>query len=441
MTTRARRDGRIFLLLSSTLFMLASLAMALSPKANVVDFKAVYFAARCVIQNVNPYDEQEFVKVYQADGGYSSEGTPKQRKVVTTYINLPTGLVVFAPFAMMPWGVAHIVWTTLIAILMTWAAWLIWGQVADAAPILAAILLSIFLLTSVVLVDVGNTAGLIVALIAIAVCLFLQDRLIPIAVICLAVSLLIKPHDAGFIWLFFLLNTGVFRKRAVLTLLLAIAIGLPGMVWMSRVAPHWPTDLRRNLVATSARGDINDPGPESASAHSADFIIDLQSVLSIVRDEPDFYNPVSVLLVVPLIVWWIVMVVRTKDGGARAWLALASISVITLLPVYHRQDDARMMLLSIPACVLVWKYHGRTGTIGLLLTVTALLLNGDTPTVLRQYLARPLLSSIEGSIGKLATILLDRPVPLVLLAMGIFYLVIYSSQAPLFAPAQQDGGQ
>jgi Glycosyltransferase family 87 len=428
MVTRARRDGRILLMLGSTLFLLASLAMAMSPSSTVVDFKAIYFAARCVILQVNPYDENEFLKVYQAEGGDRAADSPEQRRVVTTDINLPTGLLVFAPFALLPWSVAHVLWIALIAIGMTTAVWMIWMEAADAAPILAAVLLSIFLLTSIVLVDVGNTAGLTVALIAIATCLLLRERIVIAGVVCLAVSLVIKPHDAGFIWLYFMLASQTHRKRALLSLLLAVVIGLPGMIWMSRVAPHWPSDLQRNLAATSAPGDINDPGPQSASAHSADFIVDLRTVISLFSDKPVIYSTLSILIILPVLLYLFRQVLRRGQARTHSWIALASICALSLLPVYHRQDDARLLLLAVPASALLWSEKTRLGRVAVALTGAAILLNGDTPTVLRQQLAKPLLENASGALWILGSLILERPVPIALFALGVFYLAVYTGR-------------
>ncbi len=396
MTERARRDGLTLLSLGSVLFLLASLAMAMSPSATFVDFKAVYFASRCMMRGVNPYDEHEFMRVYREEGGDRAEDSAKQRRVVTTYINLPTGLVAIAPFGFLPWKVARVVWVAVLALGLVAATFMIWWQAAKYAPLIASALLCIFLWTSIMLVDVGNTAGLVVSLMAIAVCLLFSNRLVWFGILCLAIALLIKPHDAGFVWLYFLLSSRINRKRAWYSLLLAIALGLPGVIWMSHVAPHWPSDLHRNLSAAAGQGDINDPGPQSSSAHSADFVVDLQTVLSVLWDVPRFYNLASIGLVTPFIIAWILLVFRARDDLGGAWIALASISALTLLPVYHRQDDARMLLLTIPACACLWSRRGHLGRWALTLTGLTILFNGDIPTVAREYLIRPVLASTRG---------------------------------------------
>ena len=78
MTERARRDGLTLLSLGSALFLLASLAVAMTPNATFVDFKAVYFASRCMLRGVNPYNEQEFLRVYREEGGDRAEDSPER---------------------------------------------------------------------------------------------------------------------------------------------------------------------------------------------------------------------------------------------------------------------------------------------------------------------------------------------------------------------------
>jgi len=319
MTDHARRDGITLLSLGSVIFLLASGALAMTPNANCVDFKAVYFASRCVLRGVNPYDPEQFLRVYQEEGGDHAEDSAMERSVVTTDINLPTGLIAITPFGLLPWKIARVLWVGLLALGLVAASFMIWRQAANYAPLISASILCMFLWTSIMLVGVGNTAGLVVTLAVIAVCLFLSNRLIWLGIICLSIGLLIKPHDVGFIWLYFLLSSGVNRKRAWRVLLLSALLGLPGVLWMSRVAPHWPANLQHNIDATAVQGDINDPGPKSASAYSADFIVDLRTVLSVLWDNPHFYGLTSVAIVGPFILTWILLVFRTRDNIAGTW--------------------------------------------------------------------------------------------------------------------------
>ncbi len=109
-------------------------------------------------------------------------------------------------------------------------------------------------------------------------------------VVLLALSLELKPHDTGLVWLYFLLAGGAYRKRALQTFALTVALALPPVLWVFHVSPHWTQELSANLSVTSVRGGINDPGPSSIDESGSGMIIDLQTVISVFRDTPRFYN-------------------------------------------------------------------------------------------------------------------------------------------------------
>ena len=69
---------------------------------------------------------------------------------------------------------------------------------------------------------------------------------------CLGLSLAIKPHDAGLVWLYFVLAGGAYRKRALESLAITAVIGLTAVVWVWHVAPHWMHDWSANLATISA---------------------------------------------------------------------------------------------------------------------------------------------------------------------------------------------
>ena len=145
------------------------------------------------------------------------------------------------------------------------AAYLMWSLAADYAPVVSGALICIFLFGSGLLLEIGNAAGITISLCVIAVWCFFKEQFVPTGILCMALSLAIKPHDAGLVWLYFLLAGGLYRKRALQTLAVTVVLGLPAILWVSHVAPHWIAELQTNLQATSARGDLNDPGPISVN--------------------------------------------------------------------------------------------------------------------------------------------------------------------------------
>ena len=207
----------------------------------------------------------------------------------------------------------------------------------------------------------GNPAGLAIGLCLVAVWCFLEDQYMFAGVLCLALSLELKPHDTGLVWLYFFLAGGAHRKRALQTLALTVVLALPASLWMFHVSPHWIQELSANLSATSAPGEINDPVTSFIGKSGSGMIIDLQTVVSVFRDNPRFYNPASYLLCGSLLLGWIIVTLRAHAALSKDLFALAVIAPLSMLPVYHRPHDAKLLLLTLPACALLFAKGGADG--------------------------------------------------------------------------------
>jgi len=426
--TRARWIGLLWLLLSSGIFILWGSALERTSPGGMADFKAVYYGTRCLIQHSDPYNANEFMRLYRAEGGeFPSDPVMSHlfSRAVFVCINLPSSLFLIAPLALLAWGPAHVLWMILVACGLILAAFLMGNLAESYSSGVALFLICIVLANSEILFSCGNTAGLAVSLCLVAVWCFLKERFVLAGVLCLAVSLAIKPHDAGLIWLFFLLAGGTYRKRALQTLLVTAVLCVPAFLWVTHIAPHWMPEVHANLLTTAARGSLNDPGPQSIAFRNPDMIIDLQSVLSIFRDDPRIYNPASYLICGVLILIWIARTFRSRLTLDSSYFALAAIAALCLLPIYHRQYDAKILLLTAPACAMLWARGGPIRWIALLLNTAAVVVTGDIPSAILIIFANKLHVDTAGVLGKILTIVLMRPVPLILLALGVFYLWVY----------------
>jgi hypothetical protein len=421
--TRARRDGLYFLLLGSLVFLLLGIALLPAARAPLTDFRGLYYPARCLIQHHDPYMEGEVLRIYRAEQGDSPSDTVDMRQVATRNVYPPTTLFVLAPFAMLPWGPAHLLWIMLTAGSLIFASYLIWNLGADYAPILSGALIGFLLANSEVVIMTGNATGIAISLCVVAVWCFLRERFVLAGVLCLAISLAIKPHDAGLVWLYFLLAGGVYRRRALQTLFVTIAISLPGVLWVWLTAPHWMAEIHANFLAYSAPGGINDPRSASMGPEG---VIDLQSAISVFWADPRIYNPVSWLLCAAFLLVWVLVTMRFRFSPARAWLALAAISAFSMLPVYHRQYDAKLLLLTVPACAMLWAKRDCIGRLALLVSAAGLVVTGDLPWVIFLILNKSLHLLTAGVLGKALMDTLIFSAPLTLLAMSVFYLWVYA---------------
>jgi len=206
-----------------------------------------------------------------------------------------------------------------------------------------------------------------------------------------------------------------------------VAIGFPGLLWVRSLSPHWLRELQENLGTFSVHGAINDPGMVHRYGAGMDAVVGLQTIVSAVRDDPHFYNPVSYLICAPLIVAWMWITLRARPSDRNAWLALAAIAPLSTLPVYHRIVDTKLILLAVPACALLWARGGWTGKVATLLTTAGIVLTGDNfwlITVLSLKRAH-----LTGSLRDVALIAQAGILPLVLLSMSIFYLWVYMCEA------------
>jgi hypothetical protein len=438
--TKARLDGLYLLVLGGLIFLMLGAILERANPAPMSDFKAVYYGARSVLDHSDPYKDGEILSRYLADGGkFPSDPilAHSARRAIVVCINLPTALFLVAPLALLSWGAAHVLWMILMAGSLMLAAFLMWDLGASYAPVLAGALIAIVLANSEVLVIIGNAAGIVISLCLIAVWCFVRNRFVMVGVVCLAISLAFKPHDGGLVWLYFLLAGGVHRKRALQSLVVAGAISILALLWVAQVAPHWMQELHANLAATSARGDLNDPGPSSSGAHTLGMVISLQTVISLFRDDASFYNPASYLVGGALILVWIVVTLRSRFSLERAWLALAAIAALSMLPVYHRIYDSKLLLLTVPACALLWSEGRMVGKLALLVNAAAFVVTGDMPWAVIFGVISHLRPTTPWLSGWILTAIVVFPAPTVLVLMGIFYLWVYwsRSSAPETHPA------
>jgi len=391
-------------------------------------FKAVFYGTRCLIRHSDPYSPTVLQELYQSEGGTLPSDPAKAfffRRAMLVCVNLPTSLFLTAPIALLPWTVASLFWMVLTAAGLLLASLLIWKVAEKNALKPATILICLLLCNAELVLALGNLAGIVVSLCIIAAWCFVEERFVHVGVLCLAFGLVLKPHDAAFVWLYFLLAGGVYRKRALETLGTAAVLALPSILWVSHVSPRWIHELNSNLAALSAHGSVNDPGPDSLTFHSADNVISLQATLSLFRDDPRFYNLASYLICGSVLMMGAIRALRSRFTKQNAWFALAAIAALSMLPVYHRAYDAKLLLLAVPACALLWGEGSHLKWIAGVMTTLAIACTADVPAAMLLVIMKRIDGGVTGVWGRLLTAFVFHPAPLVLLATGLFYLWVY----------------
>jgi hypothetical protein len=422
-TTRARRDGIYLLVLGNVAFLLISLLLVSRPDSPAaMDFRTAYFSGQCLLHYpCDPYNVRDIDSLYKKH----LERAPvseRNRAVVTNNVYLPSTFPFTLVLALLPFDWAIVAWCLLIDGSFVLAAWLIWRISSPQAPLPVGSLVGFCLATSGSLAFLGNPAGFLVPFCIIAVWCFIQGRFVPLGIACLAVVLAFKPHDAELIWLCFFLAGRPYRLYAWKTLCLVAAFSLPALCWLLWISPHWLTELAANLGSFSRPGGMNDP----SGGHGACLLTNLQTVTSFFWSDAHAYDLASYLLCTPLFLFWIYLTLRARTSTKMLWLALASASALTLLPVYHRQYDAKLILLAVPACASLWATRTALSRWVMAFTCLAFFVSGDLPWVAFLGYVNSRHWSTTGTLGRLLLALWDFPTPLGILAMGVAYLWAYA---------------
>jgi len=106
-----------------------------------------------------------------------------------------------------------------------------------------------------------------------------------------------------------------------------------------------------------------------------------------------------------------------------------------MLPVYHRHHDARLLLLAVPACAVLWAERYFAGRIGILIAFLAIALTGDIPRAILENLEAGHRFAASDLGSKVQMIVFNRPAALALLIMTLFFLWLYTR------PVRQTGHQ
>jgi hypothetical protein len=379
-SAKDRRDGVYLFLLGSLLFVFAGVAVERLNYSGMIDFREYYFGARCLMEHHDPYKQSDLSATYEREGGdLPGEPCPGCWHRSTDHLtpNFPTIFLLAAPLAVLPWGVAETIWMTLTAGCFILAAFLVMSVGADYAPRFSAFMIYLFLINSELLLALGNAAGIVVGLSIIAAWCILRNRFALAGALCLALALVAKPHDAGLVWLYLLLAGGALRKRALQSLAMAGGLAAAAVLWTSHIAPQWLQELISNESAIMARGGINDPGPASSGNFGVNLIISLQTIVSRLKDNPHFYNAVVFLICGALLFVWMRKTLRSPFTQELAWFALAAVVPLSMLFLYHRRYDARLLLLAVPACAMLWRQGGAIAGWVLALNLAVIVATGD----------------------------------------------------------------
>jgi len=430
MSGRRRSYGGLWVVLLGCMFFAVRGYHDQKLKLHSFDFKPVYGSARCLMDGCDPYDSGQIQRAFLDHGGSAADLRPF-RPYNANYP--PSMLFLVMPLTLLPFGLADLIWLAIGIVLFSCGALCVADLCVGPRALMVDCVLAIFVGTSTMLIMLAQPAMISLSLLVIAVWCFLRQRLLVLGTIAFAVSLTFKPHIGALVWLFFLLAAGgaagaairvSYRRLALYTLVATLVLMTPGIVlaYHHPASAHWAQELRTKLVGIAAHGNASDPGPSNDEAQS---ITDLQAVFSLVRDAPKFYNWAAIAVFVPLFLAWLYMVVRpvrdrmVGEFGAcgRDLVALAAGTALSFLAIYHRQYDTRLLLLIFPAAAWLASSGRLRGKVALVLVALATVVTSHQFQHVGERLAPRL-----AKLGPVVWVLFNRPMPLMLLLLSLFFL-------------------
>jgi hypothetical protein len=357
-------DLHLLLLFISALVMFALAGARVIQASN--DFVPVYTGARCLLHGCNPYETSQLEEEFYQAGGRASE-LPSWQIDVPVYP--PSTFLVLSPLALLTFAVARVIWFLLNGFLLLIAARLILDMSPPQHRWLTTILVCYFVITAEIVLVLGQPAVFAISLVIIGSYLFLSGRFLAAGAFLFALSLAVKPQIGGFILLYLLLRRIHWRYAAMAMAgagALLISAGL--ILGHHPRSAAWVSTLRANLSATLSPGGSADPRPENQQAIGD---LNLQSLSSIFFPEAHTFNAVAYSVFLALVALGILVVLRTRASGETHFISLAALSVLSLMPVYHRFYDTRLLLLSIPAIGIVFQKRRLLGALIAVLTLLA----------------------------------------------------------------------
>jgi Glycosyltransferase family 87 len=390
------------------------------------DLVPVYTGARCLLHGCNPYDTKQLEQQFFQGGGRPTE-LPSWEIDVPVYP--PSTFLVLSPLALLRFPTARLLWFLLNGSLFVTAAGLIVSLCPGRQRWLTTALGSFILATSGILLVLGQPAAFAISLVIIGCFLFFRSCFLPLAAFLFTLSLAVKPQIGGLIVLYLLVQR-IHWRYAAAALIGALSVLLcAGLILkLHSGRADWTSTLRANLSATLSPGGSADPRPANVQAVGDP---NLQPLTSIFFTDAWTFNVVAYAIFVILLLALILVVLRANADPELHLRALAAVSVLSLTPVYHRFYDARLLLLTIPAVLIVYQRRRLLGSMIAILTILAVI---SVQYRVQVFLLQHTLwqSVVE---NKLLLILLLRQQNLELLIL--FFLYLFAIRSMRFSSAPE----
>jgi hypothetical protein len=310
------------------------------------DFLSVYSATRTWIHGGDPYDLPRVVQTWRETGVYAD------RKVdywATVYP--PNSLVMIAPLAVLPPLAAMLLWLAIMLALIgvqfavlidlvrlhPAARWVLIGAALFSAPFQFGIVS-------------GQLSMPAISLCAVTFwCVARQKHLLGGVLLGLACAL--KPQVAGPFFIYYVLTRR--WKLSAAAMISGGAVLATALIAMQVSQISWLAGWTRSIADTGRPNDVNDYGWGNPFR---DEIIDLKLILISFIRHPALLKAAIAGVTLALLGWFIAVYPRRRRSISSETLALAGLSGIILLPIYHRVYDVALL-----ATALAWALAATRG--------------------------------------------------------------------------------
>ncbi len=368
----------IFLFLAAVEFVVRGPVRFLSWPAEWNDLSQNYTASKLWLQGLSPADPASFVSLWKQQVHSRLELSD-----VRTHLAPPlAGLVVMAPIAAFPWKIAKVLWLAVLLIAFGATVWSL-SQVAgfrrDDLSTVAFVAASLALAPFQTGISSGNPTILVIGLCAVAIWAA-HSHLDIAAGILFGMACSLKPQIGAFLVLYYLLRQ---RWRLFFTAV-STTIGLTlvavAYLWLRGTA--WLQGYLNNARGFVSANNIDD----FSSANPGRFnLINLQVPMFSMTGHSSSANLLAFAAGGCLICTWLYLVLKANRYDSEL-LPLGAVSIISLLPVYHRFYDAALLVVPLCWCIArVGSRPNRIPKIAVLLMVPFL---APGTALLQQLVAR-----------------------------------------------------
>ena len=332
----------LFLLLAAAEFVIRGPLRYLENPSEWNDLSQNYTASKLWLRGESPANPKNFLALWKEQTLIGLDAND-----IRTHLAPPLGgLVVLAPVAAFPWKAAKLLW--LVILLFCFAV-----TVGVFLRVLGhpwnSFQCSTFLATCLALAPFhtgianGNTSILVIAFCAAAIWSATNRHDIS-AGILFGCACSIKPQLGAFLVLYYLVRQRwrIFGVAVGCT----AALNLVAVLYLYIRGASWIRDYVNNARGFVASNNIDSFASDNPGRFS---LINLQVPFFSITRNSNSANLWAFGITVALICGWMFIVFKRKEENEL--LTLAAISVIALLPVYHRAYDAAVLVVPLCWCI------------------------------------------------------------------------------------------